>query len=227
MVNQKRIRRLMRELGLQGKGAPKSKKFVITTDSRHDNPIAPNHLGRQFTVSEPNRWWVGDITYIWTDEGWAFLAVVIDLFSRKVVGWAIDTKIDAALVIRAFERAIKSRNPGSTLTFHSDRGVQYSSSEFRAVLHRYSVRQSMSRKGNCWDNAVAESFFGSVKTERIKGLDIKSIQHAKNIVFHYIEKFYNTWRQHSFLLKRSPIQWESDTIFDPSLITLRNSLFLK
>ena len=226
-INQKRIRRLMRELGLQGKGTPKKKKFIPTTDSSHTNPIAPNHLGRQFTVSEPNRWWVGDITYIWTDEGWAFLAIVLDLFSRKVVGWAMDKEIKANLVIRALENAVISRQPGSNLTFHSDRGVQYASSTFRSILATYGIRQSMSRKANCWDNAVSESFFGSIKTERIQELKICSFQHAKNIVFDYIETFYNKWRPHSFLLKRSPNEWEHDTSLNPHLILIRNSLLLK
>lgn len=226
LVNIKRIRRLMRQIGLKGKGEPKKSKYVVTTDSNHTNPIAPNHLERKFTVDEPNRAWVSDITYIWTEEGWLYLAVVIDLFSRMVVGWATAAKITASLVSLALQKAIARRNPPPGLLLHSDRGVQYTSEEFRQLVQKHGIVQSMSRKANCWDNAVAESFFRSLKVERIKGYKLNSRIEAESRIFDYIEGFYNTRRTHSFLLYRSPAGWEFDVILNPNLLAVRQN-FLK
>jgi putative transposase len=208
LVNIKRIRRLMRVLGLKGKGEPRRKKFICTTDSNHENPIAPNELNREFTVKEPNTRWVSDITYIWTEEGWLYLAVVIDLFSRMVVGWATSREITASLVSLALQRAYTKRCPPPGLLLHSDRGVQYTSREYRQLVKSYAMRQSMSRLGNCWDNAVAESFFRSLKVEVIQGLLLQTREEAETVIFKYIEGYYNTWRAHSFLNYRSPTQFE-------------------
>jgi len=221
VVNAKRIRRLMRQIGLKGKGEPK--RFVVTTDSNHTNPIAQNHLGRRFTTDEPNRRWVADITYIWSEEGWLYLAVVIDLFSRMVVGWATSAVIDTSLVCLALEKAITKRDPLPGLLLHSDRGVQYASEEYRQLLQERGIVQSMSRKGNCWDNAVAESFFRSLKVEAIKGYKLHSREEAERRIFDYIEDFYNKRRTHSFLLYRSPRQWEFDVSVSPSLLLQRQN----
>jgi putative transposase len=215
LVNQKRIRRLMRQLGLKGKGEPKRKQFVKTTDSAHKNPIAPNELNREFTVNEPNKRWVTDITFIWTHEGWLYLAVVIDLFNRKVVGWATSPEIDTALVALALERAVVKRAPPPGLLLHSDRGVQYTSYRYRALAESYGMRQSMSRVGNCWDNAVAESFFRSLKVETIKGVKLTTFEEAEKVIFRYIEDYYNFWRAHSSLGYRSPVAYE--TLYESGL----------
>ena len=224
IVNAKRIRRLMRQLALKGKGTPR--RHIVTTDSNHTNPVADNHLDRKFTVDQPNRSWVTDITYIWTEEGWVYLAVVIDLFSRMVVGWAAGANITASLVCLALQKAIARRQPPSGLLLHSDRGVQYTSDEFRRLLHAHDMIQSMSRKGNCWDNAVAESFFRSLKVEAIIGYKIYSRIEAEHRIFDYIERFYNIERSHSFLLYRSPMNWESEVKLNPDILSIRQN-FLK
>jgi transposase InsO family protein len=209
VVNPKRIRRLMRFLGLKGKGEPKRQKFIKTTDSEHSNPVAPNELNREFTLKEPNKCWVSDITYLWTLEGWVYLAVVMDLYNRKVVGWAISESIDTELVSLALERAVVKRNPAPGLLLHSDRGVQYTSISYRALVRSCGMRQSMSRKGNCWDNAVAESFFRSLKVEVIRGLKLTTVKEAETVIFEYIEEYYNNWRVHSSLGYMSPVQYEA------------------
>jgi putative transposase len=209
----------MRQIGLKGKGEPK--KFVVTTNSNHMNPVAENHLNRRFTVDQPNRSWVADITYIWTEEGWLYLAVVIDLFSRMVVGWATGAKITAALVCLALQKAIARRGPPWGLLLHSDRGVQYTSAEYRQLIYEHGILQSMSRKGNCWDNAVSESFFRSLKVEAIKGYKLATREDGERRIFDYIEDFYNNRRIHSFLLYRSPAQWERDVALNPALLLQR------
>lgn len=206
-VNRKRIRRLMKSLGIQGKNAPK-KRFAITTDSNHTNPVAENHLKRQFVQSAPNKAWVADITYIWTEEGWLYLAVVIDLFSRMVVGWATSARVDAALVCIALQKAIAKRKPSAGVLLHSDRGVQYTCEQYRILATRHGLHLSMSRKGNCWDNSVAESFFRSLKVEAIKGYTFNTRSEAEGKIFSYIEGFYNIKRAHSFLRYLSPMQFE-------------------
>lgn len=219
LVNIKRIRRLMRQIGIKGKGTPK--KFVKTTDSNHDNPVAENHLARRFTVDVQNTKWVSDITYIWTEEGWMYLAVVVDLFNRMVVGWATSAKIDANLVCLALQRAISRRKPPPGLLLHSDRGVQYTSESYRQLVKDCGITQSMSRLGNCWDNAVAESFSRSLKVEAITGYKLQTRLEAENRILNYIERFYNTTRVHSFLLYKSPVQFEMEVQLNPELLILR------
>lgn len=159
-----RVARLMRAHGIRAKQA---RRFRITTDSAHPCPVAPNHLARQFTVAAPNRVWMGDVTYVPTAEGWCYLAVLLDAFSRRVVGWALDRQLTAALPRAALERALATRRPPPGVLHHSDRGIQYASTAYQAVLQRHGLQPSMSRVGDCWDNAVVESFFHSLKVERL------------------------------------------------------------
>jgi transposase InsO family protein len=204
----KKVATRMKVLGLV---ARKPKKFVMTTDGKHDLPIEPNLLNREFIVTEPNRGWVGDITFIPTKTGWVYLAVVIDLYSRKVVGWSVSTRIDAALVIAAFLRACWLRRPDPGLLFHSDRGSQYASAAFRNVLAAWHCLQSMSRKGNCWDNAVAESFFKTLKVEWLYMLSsmLENKEHVEREIFEYIEVYFHRMRLHETLGYLTPEQFES------------------
>ncbi len=195
-------------MSMAGVTAKQRKKFKVTTDSKHNLPVAPNLLNRNFEVAKPNRAWVGDITYVWTAEGWLYLAVVLDLFSRKIVGWAMSNRIKKELVIDAIEMATGRRDICPGLIFHSDRGSHYCSIKFQKVLSKHQMLSSMSRKGNCRDNAVAESFFGSLKTERIFGSNYKTRDEARRDIFEYIEMFYNCWRRHSFIGNKSPQKWE-------------------
>ena len=204
-VSEKRVGRLMREEGLRAKAA---KKYKATTDSAHSRPVAPNTLDRDFAATAPNQKWVGDITYLWTEAGWLYLAVVIDLFSRKVVGWALDSQMTAELVCRALTIAVKSRGQVAHTLCHFDRGSQYASDIFQALLHRCGFTCSMSRKGNCWDNAVAESFFHSLKVEAVYGITFRTKDEARRAVFDWIECFYNTNRRHSALGYLSPADFE-------------------
>ena len=184
---------------------------VATTDSKHGLPIAPNVLDRKFIVAAPNQAWVGDLTYIATDEGWLFLAVVIDLFSRKVVGWSMRPDMQRNLVIDALEMAWFKRNPGKKagLIFHSDRGSQYASDDFSEVLKEHGITPSMSRKGNCWDNACSETLFGSLKVERLHGQRFETIREAKDETIAWL-LWYNRTRMHSTLNYVSPMQFEQD-----------------
>ena len=193
---------------LAGVSVKQAKKFKATTDSKHDLPVAPNMLNREFDVSEPDRVWVSDITYIWTIEGWLYLAVILDLFSRKIVGWSISQRINRKLVIDALGMAVWLRRPGPGLIFHSDRGSQYCSGDFQKALDTHKMRSSMSRKGDCWDNAVAESFFGSMKTERIYLSNYRTREAAKQDIVDYIEMFYNSNRRHSYLGYLCPKEFE-------------------
>jgi putative transposase len=188
--------------------AKQKKKFKATTDSKHNLPIAPNLLNRQFQVKEPDKVYVSDITYIWTHEGWLYLAVVLDLFSRQVVGWALSNRMSKKLVMDALRMAIWRRRPAPGLMFHSDRGSQYCSNDFQKMLKAHGMVSSMSRKGNCWDNSVAESFFGSLKTERVFFSSYKTREEAKRDVIDYIEMFYNSNRRHSYLGYISPKEFE-------------------
>jgi len=208
-VGKLRVQRLMQQHGIQARG--KRRFRVTTTDSRHDLPIAPNLLNRTFTVAAPNRAWVGDFTYIATDEGWLFLAVVIDLFSRKVVGWSMRPDMQRDLVIDALEMAWYQRSPGEKagLIFHSDRGSQYASDDFNKLLKRCGIRPSMSRKGNCWDNACSETLFGSLKVERLHGQRFRTIREAKDETLAWL-LWYNQTRMHSTLHYVSPVQFEQD-----------------
>lgn len=204
-VSRRRIGRLMREAGLACKT---KRKFKATTNSKHDQPIAPNHLDRQFSVYQPDQVYVGDITYIPTQEGWLYLAVVIDLYSRQVVGWSMTEHMRTKLVNDALLMALWKRKPDKGLVWHTDRGSQYASENHRALLKQYGIRQSMSRKGNCWDNAVSESFFHTLKTELIHHQTYQTRSDAKQAVFEYIEVFYNRERLHSANGYMSPVDYE-------------------
>lgn len=205
--SKKRVERLMREQGLK---ARQKRKFKNTTDSNHDLPIKRNILNRQFKVSQPNKVWVSDITYIYTKEGWLYLAIIIDLYGRKVVGWSMNERITKELVLEALEMAINRRKPARGLIFHSDRGSQYASHEFQRMLWEHGFISSMSRKGNCWDNAVSESFFSTLKTELIYQNQYESRGEAKRDIFQYIEIFYNRFRLHSALGYKSPEEYENE-----------------
>jgi putative transposase len=204
-ISRNRIKKLMAELGLMVKT---KKRFKATTDSKHQMPVAENLLNRQFSVDKPNKYYVGDITYIDTEEGWLYLAVVIDLFSRQIVGWTIDKNMKAELVNRALLKAIWKRKPPRGLVWHTDRGSQYASNSHRKILKEHGIIQSMSRKGNCWDNAVSESFFHTLKTELIYHIKFKTREEAKQAIFEYIEVFYNRVRMHSANDYLSPVEYE-------------------
>jgi putative transposase len=203
--HRKRVARIMRENGL---GARQKCRFKVTTDSGHIHPVAPNMVKRQFIVESPNRVWVSDITYIWTMEGWIYLCIIIDLYSRKAVGWSMDSLITVELTIDALSMACMHRNPTEGLVFHSDRGVQYAAELFRKHLSEFKMVQSMSRKGDCWDNACAESFFATLKTEEVFHRSYKTRDEARHSIFEYIAVFYNRPRRHSFLDYISPEEYE-------------------
>ena len=184
------------------------KKFKATTNSKHNLPIAENILNREFSISVPNTHWVGDISYIWTQEGWLYLATVIDLYSRAIVGWAVQERMTSKLVEDALLMAIWRRKPPRGLIFHSDRGSQYASTSFQELLKMYRMISSMSRKGNCWDNAVAESFFKTIKTELTYHCTYATREEARESIFEYIEVFYNRKRLHSSIGYMAPMQFE-------------------
>jgi putative transposase len=204
-VSRKRVGRLMREAGLRAKGR---RKYKHTTDSNHTLPVAPNLLKRDFHAERPNTAWVSDITYIWTREGWMYLAAILDLYSRKVVGWTLADRMTASLVCDAIDAAARLRRPTPGLVFHSDRGSQYASHVFRRRLWRYRMRQSMSRRGDCWDNAVAESFFATLKKELVRDRVFNTRAQARSEIFEYIEVFYNRQRAHSLLSYDTPDAFE-------------------
>ncbi len=207
-VGRKRVLRLMKEDDVVGK--QRRRRFVVTTDSKHALPIAPNVLDRKFEVSQANRSWVGDITYLRTLEGWLYLAVIIDLFSRRVVGWAIEDHMETSLVMGALAMALRRRHVDGELLHHTDRGSQYASADYRKHLAAQGIVCSMSRKGNCWDNAVAESFFGTMKAElELENTEGASRAVARSAVADYIDNFYNTTRRHSSLGYLSPIDYEA------------------
>ena len=187
-VGRRRIARLMKSAHLYCKT---KRKFKVTTNSKHNHPVSPNLLQRQFNVSRPNQYWVGDITYIPTDKGWLYLATVIDLYSRQVVGWSMSNRMQVKLVNDALLMAIWKRKPSKGLVWHSDQGSQYASHSHRELLKDHGIIQSMSRKGDCWDNAVAESFFHTLKTELIHHHKFKDREEAKRAIFEYIEVFYS------------------------------------
>ncbi|MEN9596413.1 MAG: hypothetical protein RL236_847 [Pseudomonadota bacterium] len=205
-VSKRRIGKLMSRAGLWCKTR---KKFKATTNSNHNEQISPNLLNRQFKVDKPNTVWVGDITYIWTDEGWFYLATVIDLFSRKIVGWSMADNMRTQLVNDALQMAIWQRKPPKGLICHTDRGSQYASKAHRALLKTHKSQQSMSRKGDCWDNAVAESFFHTLKTELVYHERYKTRKQARSSIFEYIEVFYNRKRRHSANSSMSPANFET------------------
>jgi len=206
-VGKNRVARLMKEDGLRCKYV---KKFVITTDSRHKEPVADNLLNREFNVSSPNLAWVGDITYLRVGRKWYYLSVFIDLFSRMVVGWDLSDSLERYSTIKALNKAILRRNPEKGLLIHSDRGIQYASADFRKHLEDHDFIQSMSRKGNCWDNAVAESFFHTIKTQLTHHVCYKDVQEAEQSLFNYIEVYYNRRRRHSTNNYKSPVFFEEE-----------------
>ena len=201
-----RVARLMKENQIS---ARTKRKFKVTTASKHKFPIAPNLLNQSFLSNEQNRIWASDITYIHTREGWLYLAMVLDLHSRSVVGWAMGDRLQRDLVMDAFKQAVRRRRPETGLIFHSDRGVQYACSDFRDLLADHHVVQSMSGKGNCYDNAVSESFFKTLKTELVYFSRFNTRVEAKSAIFDYIEVFYNRKRRHSTLGYLSPAEFES------------------
>ena len=200
-----KILRIMRENDLHPK---MRKKFRVTTNSKHKHPIHENHLNRTFAASMPNERWTSDITYIPTQEGWLYLAVVMDLYSRKIIGWAMSSNMKESLVLNALRMALFNRKINSGLLLHSDRGVQYASYSYQALLKQNNIQCSMSRKGNCWDNAAMESFFHTLKTECVHHEKYETRDQAKKSVFDYIEVFYNRQRKHSYLGYVSPEQYE-------------------
>jgi len=204
--NHKRVERVMRENNIRSNA---KKKFKVTTDSKHMMPVADNLLQRDFSPEQKNQAWCGDITYIRTDEGWLYLATVIDLYSRKVIGWSLDENMTRQLVIDAFETAYQQREKPEGVIFHSDRGSQYASKDFKTVLSLSKAKQSMSRKGDCWDNACAESFFASLKKEMVYRNHYRTREEARATIFWYIEVFYNRYRPHSYLNGISPEIFEN------------------
>jgi putative transposase len=208
-VGRYKARKLMKEAQVQVRHR---KKYKATTNSNHRQPVYDNLLERQFDVKQPNEVYVSDITYVWTQEGWLYLAVVIDLYSRKVVGWSMSSRMKAKLVCDALRMAIWQRHPKAGLIHHSDRGSQYASQAFRRLLKAHELKGSMSRKGDCWDNAVVESFFGSLKQERVQWRNYQSRYEAQQDVLDYISMFYKSYRLHSYLGYKSPNQFENETL---------------
>lgn len=204
-VGKKRIARLMQENGIKARC---KRRFRKTTDSKHTSPIAPNILAREFEAPAPNRVWVTDVTAIWTLEGWLFLAVILDLYSRRVVGWSVSVSNDTVLALAALQTALATRRPPAGLVHHSDRGSPYASEDYRTALSRHGLVASMSRKGDCWDNAVAESFFGTLKTELVDHELYTTHETAMRSIEEYIDNFYNIERRHSFLDYLNPIEFE-------------------
>jgi len=201
-----RVVRLMKLNNIRSKTR---KKFKATTNSKHNNPVYENILDRKFVVTEINKAWVSDITYIWTLEGWLYLCVIIDLYSRKIIGWSMSERIDTGFVIKAFLMAWTQRRPKGELIFHSDRGVQYTSNDFQNILKNKNILCSMSRKGNCWDNACAESFFHTLKVEEVHHIVYKTREMAKIKIFEFIEGYYNNFRTHSYLGYMNPNEFEN------------------
>ena len=204
-VGKKRVERLMRQEGIVAK---KKRRFRRTTDSNHPDPIAPNILARDFEVALPNTAWVTDVTYVWTHEGWLYLAAILDLYSRRVVGWAASACNDRALALDALARATSTRKPAAGLLHHSDRGSVYASGDYGDALTKIGAIKSMSRKGDCWDNAVAESFFATIKGEMIDHEEYETRAEAIAAIDDYIDAFYNTRRRHSTIGYVSPIEFE-------------------
>ena len=196
----------MREARLCAKG---KRQHVVTTRRDASHPVAPNLLNRDFTATEPNKKWATDIAYIPTAQGWLYLAVILDLYSRMVVGWSMSGNCDENLAEHALEQALARRHPDAGLLHHSDRGSQYTAHAYQTCLQRYGIQSSMSRKGNCWDNAVMESFFGTLKDECVRDTFYSSHDEARSVLFVYIEAYYNRIRRHSTLGYMSPLQYES------------------
>jgi transposase InsO family protein len=207
--NVKTIAASMKRQDLVAKAA---RKFKCTTDSKHKMPVAPNLLAQDFNATAPNQKWAGDITYVATSEGWLYLAVIIDLYSRQVIGWSMDTRMTASLVCDALSMALFRRGFPEQVITHSDRGSQYCSKDYRDLISTYNLKQSMSRKGNCWDNACVESFFHSMKVEAIQYEPIMTREQMRQTIFEYIEVDYNRTRRHSALGYLSPMNFEKQNV---------------
>ena len=207
-VGEHRVARLMRQEGIRAKTV---KKWRATTQSNHRLPVATNALNRQFTVTHPNRVWAGDITDVWTTEGWLYLAVVLDLYSRLVIGWAMGQRLTGELAEQTLLMALTNRQPSAGLRHHSDRGSQYAATHYQQVLTSHGITPSMSRKGNCWDNACVESFFGTLKRELVYHRHYATREDATQDIFEYLEVFYNRTRRHSTLGYHSPAEYEART----------------
>jgi len=212
-VSKRRVERALRSLGLRGRSP---RRWRSTTRANPAHPVVGNRLDREFTASRPNERWVTDISYIWTDEGWCYLAAILDLYSRSVVGWALSATLSTTLPLAALDMAVRRRRPSPGLLHHSDRGCQYTSADYRGVLADLGVTVSMSRKGNCWDNAVAESFFATIKTELVYGRSWPTRLELRAAVFEYIEVFYNRRRLHSSVGYKTPAQVESEFALAPA-----------
>lgn len=212
ICSQNRVARLMRQHGI---AAEKKRKFIRTTDSNHALPVAPNRLNQQFEVDRPDVVWTADITYIWTGQGWLYLAVVLDLFSRRVVGWSMAPSLERTLVIDALKMAIAARNPAEGLIHHSDRGSQYASDDYQKLLQENKMIASMSRRGNCYDNAPTESWFATLKRELVYRTSYTTHPQARQDIFEYVEVWYNRQRKHSAIGYKSPVayeeQWKKST----------------
>jgi transposase InsO family protein len=204
--SRRRVCKLMRELGIMPK---RRRRFRITTDSKHKFKAYPNLLDRNFYVSAADKAWVSDITYIWTDEGWLFLTSVIDLYSRRVVGWSMSGSLKSRIALNALDMAVKARRPAAGLVHHSDRGVQYDCGDYQKALRADGIRCSMSRKGDCWDNSVAESFFSTLKKELIYRKTFATRKGARRDILDFIEVFYSRQRIHSYLGHMSPVEFEA------------------
>lgn len=206
-VSKRRVERVMRGAGIVGVS---KKRHTTTTRANPSHPVEDNVLNRDFTATRPDQRWVTDITYISTDEGWAYLAAILDLYSRRVVGWALSSSLSTDLPLAALQAALVLRKPDSGLLHHSDRGCQYTSAEYRGELARHGIVVSMSRRGNCWDNAVAESFFSTLKSEALRGKRWTSRLELRATLFEYLETFYNRRRLHSALGYRAPAAVEAE-----------------
>ena len=213
--SENRVAKVMREAGIV---AIQKRKFRVTTNSKHNYPVWPNILNRNFTADRPNAVWVSDITYIWTLEGWLYLAAVLDLFSRGIVGLAMDKTIADTLTTQAMNQAILRRSPDKGLILHSDRGSQYAGNNFKAILAQHKFVGSMSHKGDCWDNAVAESFFHTLKVELIHRNKFKTRDDAKRRIFEYVEMYYNRKRAHSTLGYLSPFEYERQAFLSKQIV---------
>jgi putative transposase len=205
-VGRHRIRRLMTEAEVVAK---QKRAYRVTTNSNHQLPVAPNVVARNFSPQQPNQVWVGDLTYIPTSQGWLYLVVILDCFSRRVVGWSMSSRPSRHVVLEALRHAIKRRGVRPSLVFHSDRGIQYASKDYRSCLERNGIIASMSRKGNCWDNAVAESFFATLEKELLVDIQGCTKEEARNAIFKYVETFYNCHRRHSTIGYQSPSYFEA------------------
>ena len=204
-VGHRRVGRLMRQNGIE---AVRTRKYKVTTDSNHSFAIAPNLLDRDFSATAPNQKWAGDITYIWTSEGWLYLAVILDLYSRRVIGWAVSNRMKRDLAIQALDMAVALRQPPKGCIHHTDRGSQYCSHDYQKRLKKYDLKVSMSGKGNCYDNAAVETFFKTLKAELIWRSTWQTRRQVEMALFEYINGFYNPRRRHSTLGGKSPLAFE-------------------